>query len=453
MAVVDLFKKRTSEVPLVRLGRPETHTEWVDRYQWCNDWYTGQPYTPEEIKALNLFRILDDKSTTATRTMAATRRVNHDVRHVVETDVRALAPRWRLEVAPRATQRLLQAGEGVWRRSRIRAEKGRWMRLLTSMGAQVIEAMRMEDGRTQLVAHDARNCEVEYDHTGANLFRVTVTEKTMEDGVLHVYKRVLTADGIVATHNGEHIERWSGPHGLGVVPAVHLTAIPYDEPEYGLCAFHGLWEMAAVLDSIVSQINAIGKRYAHPLHVMKGATIGTEDDVAQMGRWLTNLPPDAAVDLLEPTMAGVQMLLETFNALRSAAREAIPEFIMGGAGANTSGEAARFWATAFVAKAEEMRERIHGDIALVTQYAAEMDLGRKHDPDRAELLQIAAPPALPADQTTETTAPAARRARARPPTPDGLPALGYTGRDAGPASYAARLAGEAEATEDDPTEG
>jgi len=352
---------------------PETHEEWVDRYGWLHSAYIGEPYTVDDMKSMRLFRALDPNGDV----IAETTRLTRDIQHVVDIDAQGLAGHTlTLDLAEgRGSAADLTAGQRIWKRSRLQRLKGRWARWGASMGDLFLEAVRTTDEApygVKIVAYDPRLVRVEYDlETGTEIERATIVvpfydppEVTSDglavyDGVGHTYIRTLTRESIVVTVDGV-VQAEGGPHGLGVVPLVHLPFIPYVDPCHGLWAAPGLEQSLALVDSLLTQVGAIGNRYASPMWVAKGFTIADGADIGKVGRVLSGVPADGDFEPVEANLGGVTALLKAAQEAREMARASLPEFLFGEVGANASGSSLSFRAARASPRSRRWRSRWSG---------------------------------------------------------------------------------------------
>jgi len=397
---------------------PETHEEWRDWQCRLHDAYLGVPYSLGEIQGWHLFRALD----TSGNILAETRRLTRDIAFVVDTDTTALAgASWSLEPqdgTEGGDNAAVEAGLEVWRRSRVQQQKARWAKTAATMGSVVIEAVGMSPERgnrqTTLVAYDPRWCRLEYDvETGTELQRVVVEFEYFDEGevrdgrfvenpVQHTYTREITRSEVTVWVDGEVQDGESGPHGQTVVTAVHLPflLLPSD-PCHGLWAAPGLEHSLSNVDSLLTQVAAIGNRHANPLLTVWGAKLeGGGGDVFQHGRIINGLPVGGDARYIEASLTGVSALLQAAEQAREQAKATLPEFLFTEAGANSSGSALNFRAAQFVAKMEEVRGRWFDAVAQITEVAIAMDTGTAWDPDD-RLLRVSAPPVLPVNMTEE----------------------------------------------------
>lgn len=392
---------------------PETHDQWVEWYNRRESAYLHDPYSLAESKAFRLFRAFDPNGDI----IAVTRRITRDIQHVVDTGAGAIAGgRMLIEAASEGAD--ASAAAAVWKRSAWNSRKGSWAKSLAMMGRCGVEAVRLDPrGNTALVVRDPRCYRAEYDQeTGTALARVVITVPFYEPGsidpsmgvvddqaVLHSYVRVLTPDRIEVYLDGRLVEEESGDHGLGVVPFVNSICVPYHaDDEHGLWVGHGMDSALAFYNSVQTQVSAIGNRYANPQLVGRGVRFGEDSEVTRFGRMI-GIPADADVKLLEPNFGQLSQLLAAAEAARLAARESLAEFTFAGAGANSSGEALRLRAAAFVGKYEEIRARVYADLARVTEYAVQMDSGAEYDPN-TDAFTIEASPVMQPDRGAELDA-------------------------------------------------
>ena len=409
-------KNEASSVSLRKFAAPQSHEEWVDRYGWLHSAYIGEPYTTTDMKALGLFRALDPNGDV----IAETTRLTRDIQHVVDIDAQALAGNTlTLDLAEgRSNEADRTAGLNVWRRSRLQRLKGRWARWCASMGDVMLEAVRTKAEApydVKIVAYDPRMVRVEYDlETGTEIERAVIVVPhfsaptltsdgvPLYDGRLHVYIRTLTRDAITVTYDGKPVAEESGVHGLGVVPLVHLPFVPYVDPCHGLWAAPGLEQSLALVDSLLTQVGAIGNRYASPMWVAKGFTIADGSDIGKVGRVLSGVPADGDFRPVEANLGGVVALLKAAQEAREMARSSLPEFLFSEAGANASGSSLSFRAASFVAKMSEVRGRWYPGLAEVTEMAVAMERGAEFDP-LEPLFEVTAPPILPVLLQSELT--------------------------------------------------
>jgi hypothetical protein len=405
---------------------PCSHAEWVDWYQYRIDAYHGENYTEAQIKALQLFRALDDDG----KVIALTRRIHRDVQHVVDVAVSALAlPKVTLAFAEGVTAQEKAAAERIWKASDLARHGARWAWTLANCGDLYVEPAQLSPGRFALVSHDPRTCYAPYDDAlGVEIPTAVITHRVLDEGsvdaygtvtesaALTIHQRTLTATAITVERTvgseapsllkrteSKVDEAASGPHRLGVNPLVHIPCLPSGEPDHGLWVGHALDRALAEVDSLASQISAIGDRYANPKLVVIGAKVADDSAVGRFGR-IINLHGSGAdkaeVKYLEADLSGVDRLAERIEATLAAVRATLPEFLLFGSTANLSGEALRLLSTRYVAKYEDIRGRLYGGLATALHRGVDLALKRPHDPDRT-LFTLEGPPLLPADKAAE----------------------------------------------------
>ncbi len=389
---------------------PETHQGWVDVYNFRWDCYLQQPYGAATQKNEHLFRAFDDSG----NEIDQTRRVFRWYSFIVDTDARALAPGMLvLELEGEAKNRdLLVQGERIWKRSRFRQQMARNFTKLCALGDCWIEAVRTNSRPpydVKLVWYDPRSVNPVYDdETGAELVKVVIETGYLEqipqnhrmDETLHTYKRILTRDRIEVYKDGELQAAQSGPHGLGVVPCVHLQAIPWDQPEHSLPAPAGVERALMKMDSISTQVRAIGNRYANPTLITYGFKVGGSSDVQRFGRMIDGAPVNGKAEYVEAEFSSIPALLDELKALDQHIRDTSPEVLFASDAARESAEARSLRANAFELKISSMRAGVYESIAEVTGYALALEANQKWGPT-FDVFHIDAPPILPKNLTQE----------------------------------------------------
>lgn len=449
------------------LKYPQTFDAWNAWYARLQRAYEGAPYTTAEVDAWRLFLGVDN----AGEVIAETRRLTRDIQHVVDTDARAIAgSAWTLEdptwEAPEgaegeaAESPLLEAGEAVWERSGVQVEKGRWARVACALGDIVLEAVRtsaMQPHETTIAQYHPAWCRVEKDQlTGTRIERLIVEYTAFEaavvaesgvvtdTGLTTRYTRVVDAQEVKAYRNGKLIPEESGPHGAGTTPVAHLICTPFVDPEHGLWAAHGLEGCLATVDSMLTQIQAIGARHGNPLLALTGARFEADGAEFGLGKKIGGIPTGGSLQYVEASLQGVATLLEAAQRAREQARETLSEFLFTDSGANSSGDALSWRATAFASKAEEIRGRWFDQLARLTGIAVAMDAGRPYDPER-DRLRIVGSPILPVNAAKEAATLQAIRDAGGLTNADyiaGLQRLGYVSNDHTPTEYAQAIADE-----------
>lgn len=386
---------------------PTTDDGWRSLYLWLEKAYNLDKYEVGDLKRLHLFRALDDSGDA----IHETARTMTDVRHIVDTDIQALSggERMSLDVAEGVSDADYAAGEAVWRRSRVRERSEDFARVACAIGDLWLYPFLDERGQGRIADYDPIHVSAEYDvQDGSRLERVLIEMDYLDEGItregrgdgsaLRQLVRYMDATEIHTMIDGQTVDAESGPHGLGVVPMVH---VPFSralrQPSHGISAGHQYYRMVAVLDSIVAQAHASGNRYADPMIVLKGASI--TGAIKRFGRYLQGLAREDDVSYLDTPMQGVGAMLEVYQALREAIREA-PEFLFTESGANASGTALNFRATAFVKKMAGPMLRYRMGLAAATDMAVSLEQRRAIDPD-LDRFAVELAPALPVAKSAE----------------------------------------------------
>lgn len=444
---------------------PTTESAWRDRLEWLLSCYTGDGYSAAAEEAWQLFSAYDPDG----KLLARTRRVFGDFRFVTDRNAAALTggrlvPQIPDETsgdeATKRSQAVLAEVRGAWARSNLDGLSGLMATQLAMYGWCGLEARREHAGRphgTRVVYHEpATFTPVFDDATGTELVQVTITRRyrdaadvdqagnVAESATTHVYQRVLTAESVEVTIDGQRQDAESGKHGAGVVPFVLLAWQPVTDLAHGLNAAHGIESAIAELDGIATQVSAAGKRFASPIPTVTGGRVANGGDQGQFGRWLFSTNESAKFGYMEPSMEGLTALLDAMDRIGGRVRDTYPEFALFSGGANLSAEALRLRGAAFESKVLGVRSRVLPAIGRILGIAAAMEQDRTYDPlnDRVD---IAAGPVLPPDVTAEikavgdlkregliTTVDAIRRAQA----------LGYVPADADPVKYAEQVQDE-----------
>lgn len=409
---------------------PATHAGWINRYQFLIDAYHGETYTQQQIKELSLFRALDDDG----KVIALTRRLHRDIQYLVDTARDALAlGEVRLQRAEGASDADYETALKIWDRSGVDSQGSVWSFLLACCGDLYIEAARVEAGSqaVSLISYPPQNVFLEYDHTtGRRITRATITSDFLgeaevdaqgnvtEAGALYTYQRTLTADSIEVTsklppspegrQQAELDAAASGPHGLGVVPVVHIRCIPTVYPEHSLPVTHGLERGLAEVDSLASQISAVGDRFGNPKPYLFGAKLGDGSAISRFGRWINawgNGSDKITAGYLEPSMSGIAQLQEALQRLIADIRITFPEFLFlgGGSTANLSADALRLLATRYETKYRDIRSRLYHGLERALAIGVALENRAEYDPERHPV-RIDGPPLLPTDKKSELEA-------------------------------------------------
>ena len=399
------------------LAYPTTHEGWIKRYDWLAAGYLGEPYTVKAIRSLGLFRALDEEGLV----IAETKRLTRDIAFVVDCDAQALGGELDLDLDvegdPTPQQEAdFEIAKAIWTRSDVQVEGLRWATICASLGDLMVEVVAMNPTpphNVMLVAHDPRHCFLVKDEvTGRALKQATITlhyvdpPKLDENGnatappVEHQYRRVLTPEEVTVYRDGSRVEEESAPTKVKTVTLVHLPFRLYVHPEHGLWAGQGLEGSLALVDSLLSQLQAIGNRYGNPMLVVKGAVMSAGTDASKMGRILSGIPEGGSIDYLEADLPAIRTLLETAMQEHDSVRATLPEFLFTESGANSSGDALNFRATSFEAKMRAVRTRWYAGLARAMEIAVAMEKGEAFDEDY-NWLRVSGGPILPVNVSKE----------------------------------------------------
>jgi len=389
---------------------PDNEEGWRALYDFRWQCYLHHPYGAATQKKEHLFRAFDDSG----NEIDQTRRIFRWYQFIVDTDTRALAPgRLILELSsPDVSRQQLVAGEQIWRRSRMAQHQLRWFIQVCALGDGWMEAVRTSAKppyNSKIVFYDPRCVTAWYDaETGTELEKVEIEIGYLDNPArvdpksetFQSYKRVLTRTRIDVYRNGDHVGAESGEHGLGVVPCVHLQAIPFDQPEHSLPAPAGIERPLMRMDSLATQMGAIGSRYANPTLALFGFKVGRNSDVQRFGRMIDGAPSDGRAEYLEAKSASIPGLLDSMKELDRHIRDTSPEVLFASDAAQESAEARSLRANAFEAKMATMRADIYAALVEVTGYALALDAGKPWGPT-FDIYKIDAPPILPRNTKAE----------------------------------------------------
>lgn len=395
------------------LRTPETWEEWQDEYQRREERYNGEGYNDAEIREWHLFEARTD----ADEVIARTQQLTRDHQLVAEIGGSALAIGATLQDGPVNSPALTAEGQQIWRRSGLLNNLTDPAKMLVKLGRVGIEAALNQDGEPILLLHEPDQYRVSYGITNrSEITRVAITipywdevqigptGEVLDSGTPHTYVRILTPEDVTTWIDGKIDDAQSGAHGLGVVPFVNCTFNRVGLTEHGHHAAHGLAPAIAHYDAAFMQMRAIGNRNGNPLLVGRGVTFGSTSDAAsKLGRLLGLSDPASDLHYLEISAQGIKVLLEAANAARLAARETLPEFLFAGAGADASGEALRWRASAFERKYAGVRESWFRQLATITQIAQIYGAGGAYDPAEA-YYEVVGAPLLPPDVSGEMEA-------------------------------------------------
>lgn len=399
---------------------PTTESEWRERFDWLQRCYVGDGYSAEAEAAWHLFQARDNDN----KELARTRRLMRDFAFVTDSDAHALFGDTLVLQLPdelgKAEQqrrgKILDAGRGVWARSRMGEIAGNLAHILALNGRIGIEIRRDRSHApfgSRLVLHEPHTFHARFDDSsGTELEEVTITYRytdpadidadgnVTENATIHVYQRRLTRTHIIVTLDGAEVAAESGEHNQGVVPFVLPLWQPVQGLAHGLNAAHGIESAIAEIDSIWTQISAIGKRVANPIPTVTGGTMASGTDAGQLGRWLYHGSKDARFGYMEPSMQGLAVLLDSINSLSDRVRATYPEFGLFGVGSGMSGEALKMLASRFESKIGSVRSRVLPAIARAVGIAVATEQDRAYDPEQ-DRFELAAGPILPPDTAAE----------------------------------------------------
>jgi hypothetical protein len=259
------------------------------------------------------------------------------------------------------------------------------------------------------------------------------------------YRRVVTRETVTVTRNGTLSEKESGPHGLSVVPMVHLRAKPLIQPEHSLSAPEGIARLLMRADALVTQNAAIANRYGNPTLVARGFKVGAEGaaKVGRFGRMFDGVPKDGALEYVSVGEGVLPHLLEQQRDILKHIEQTAPEFVFASDAPQESGTARNMRVRSFALKMERMRRGFYRALSEVTAMAVSMERGGPaYDPDACPF-KIDAPPVVPANLSEELT----NLALVKPDIKRAdyvrhLQRLGVVDTDEDPETYASEVADE-----------
>jgi len=389
---------------------PDTEEGWRARYTALGLAYEQGAYSTAEVQAYHLFRAVND----AGDEIDMTRRVAQVYRFIVDTDTRGflgsgLTPEERHGSAVAD----LEKAEEIWRRSQMPEFLSKDIRALAALGDYWYEAVLDPSGKARLIAYDPRMVTAYYSPVdGRTLERVVFSTQTLEeprrsgfglteDDLIRTWKREVTPFRITEWVNG--VETKSYAHPIGVVPAVQLRWTPWEAPEHSLPAPHGVEHAVTRIDSFFTQGAAIANRHAHPTLAIFGARIGSGATNVSLGRVLSGLPVDGDAKYLEMSGAGLGEIRQVIGDIMAHVRETAPEFLFADSGANESGTARSYRASAFVMKIEEARQHNLAALARVLGMAVAREQRRAYDIGEDRIV-LQAPPVIAPHVPTELAA-------------------------------------------------
>ena len=402
------------------LGYPDSHQAWADRYQLLLDLAHGDDYARDLIKQEQLFRAFDD----AGEVIGYTRAYYRDRMFVLSVAVSALAiGEVTLNPVEGIPEAEVERAKAIWKRSQPDDD---WSMTLVAAGDLFLEPARADAGSDEvtIISHPPQNTVPVYGMVHrARLERVTVTSAVVDDPVVdysgnvteaattYTHQRRLDRTEITVTatyppdSEGEEQkqvdEKASGPHRLGAVPLVHVKCIPASYPEHSLPVTHGMDRGIMLADSLISQIKAVGDRFANPKPYLFGAKLGDDSAYSLFGRILNIFGGSGKQQIeagyIEPTMTGIKELREQLAELLAEIRATLPEFLFNGKStANISAEALQLLATQYERRYSAIRTRYYKALEKALAMGVALELRRPYDPDRHPVT-IEGPALLPAN--------------------------------------------------------
>ena len=412
-------------------GYPETHQGWAERQQVLLDLAHGGDYTGPRltgakggraydlVKSQQLFREFDDDG----KVIGVTRAYYADRLFVLSVATAALSlTRVTLNKASEdVTDEDAEKAQEIWKRS---APGNDWTLLLAATGDLHVEACRADTDSdlVTLIAYPPHNVIPVYGMVHRNrLERVTITTMVQDDPVVDFYGNV-TLEGALYRHqrkvdrdeiqvtaeypddkDGERQktidEKASGPHRVGTCPVVHIKCLPSGHPEHGLPVTHGMDRPLMLIDSLTSQIKAVGDRYANPAPYLLGAQLSEDNAWGRIGRWFNAWGKGAdkvTMGYLEPSMDGIKALSEQLRQLIDDTRSSMPEYLFNLSTANLSAEALRLLSGQFEAKYLGIRGELYRGLERALAIGVAMEQRRPYDPNNHPVT-ITGPDLLPGD--------------------------------------------------------
>lgn len=369
---------------------PTTREGIEGEYTRREEAYTGSDYTDQEVQDYNLFQAKNGDN----QVIATAKRITADIRFVVHVDAASIASdgvslQVREAMLPGGQESAplaLELGQAVWRRSGVGLHLLRWASNTCILGDYWLEVQRGASGAV-LVGHDPRRVVATMDPTGQTVQQLVVSHQYTDDATIdprtgafsgkpeqHLYRRVVTPTEVRVYRDDRLVPEESGPNTLGVVPAVRLSYRPILDGHLSEWAGSGYEAAVAAVDSARTQVLSIVTRHANPILALIGARLAAGEDLQTIGRTIA-VPGDADVKWLEAALNGVQVAVEQADALRSALKETLPEFLFVESGASSSGSALSYRAGAFVAKIEPIRQSIYSQLARCIGWAVAIDAG------------------------------------------------------------------------------
>ena len=365
---------------------PTDRSSIIAEYNRRERVYLGLSYTQAERRILNLFEAQDVQN----RVIAKARRMLRDIAFVVDVDASAIATsvlslqvRKDTGLTPDQAERMRQAGQAVWQRSRVNQHALSWAMRGCYLGRWVWEAQMHPSGLAHIVGHDPRHMQVRRDGFGDVTSALLSVDKrdgddmlddsgtVQADGQPYRYQRQMTPGSYreFRDSDGGEVE----PNRLGVVP---VTEFVYRDIGRALpmWAGQGYESGLALVDSLLTQLGVIGTRSGAPILKGMGVDPGSGADLTAIDR-AAALPEGTDLQWLEPRLDGLRAFIDTADVQVDKLRATLFEFLFTEAGAGASGLALSHRASGFVMKIAPIRQHFYRALALVTSYAVAADLG------------------------------------------------------------------------------
>ena len=395
----------------VHMGRvwPVSRDNRIEEIKRRRAAYLGLGYSDAEIREMGLFRALDGSNNISAEAV----RLFRDIAFVVNIDAASIAsPEWRVSVDGSITDEMERTTlraliDEVWEASQIDDRRHLWARTVCSEGEALLEVVQTAAEIPRIVLHPYERYALTYDRTGLDIVRAVIDvdlppEETVNaDGTIDVgpkprrYRRILTPDEVRAYMDGVLIAEESGPNPLGVVPVVRLCFMPVLDGSFCVQAGYGYDAAVAAFDSYVKQVQTLGTRQGNPVIVGVGVDVGDGASLQEQGRAIA-VPQDTDVKYLEPSLAGVDVLVKTLESARTAMVQTLPEFMFADASAASSGAALSLRSQAFVGFISPIREAFFDGVERAMGYALAMMSGQPWGPE-SDVVEVDGGPAVSQD--------------------------------------------------------
>lgn len=395
----------------VNMGRewPESRENRIEEVRRRRRAYLGLGYSDAEIREMGLFRALDGSNNISAEAV----RLFRDIAFVVNVDAASIAsPSWRISVDESVTEEadreaLRALIDEVWEASQIDNRRHLWARTVCSEGEALLEVVQTASEIPRIVMHPYERYALTYDRTGLDIVRAVIDvdlppeETVRPDGTIDVgpkprrYRRILTPTEVRAYIDGVLVAEESGPNPLGVVPVVRLCFMPVLDGSFCTQAGYGYDAAVAAFDSYVKQVQTLGTRQGNPIIVGAGVDVGDGASLQEQGRAIA-IPTGTEVSYLEPSFAGVDVLVKILESARSAMVQTLPEFMFADASAAASGAALSLRSQAFVGFISPIREAFFDGVERAMGYAIAMISGRPWGAD-SDVVEVDGGPAVSQD--------------------------------------------------------